>query len=342
MLIMDGSEGEGGGQILRSSLALSIITGTPVRFVHVRAKRSKPGLLRQHLTAVEAAAKISHAKTEGVQLRSDTFEFSPGSVHPGDYTFSVGTAGSATLVLQTILPPLMLASGTSRLILEGGTHNPFAPPFEFLTKAFLPLIARMGPRVTAELERPGFYPAGGGRFKVSVHPGEGRFLSPHSVCERGPLQSRKAQALVAHLPNHIGQRQLDQIAMGLKLEKEHLEIRACPESKGPGNAVLIEIESENVTEIFVGFGERGVKAEKIAQRTVQAAEVYLASEAAVGPHLADQLLLPMALAGEGSFTATELTQHSKTNMDVIQRFLNVSFSIQDEAEKGHRVEISKK
>ena len=164
MITIDGSAGEGGGQILRSSLALSLVTGQPFRMERIRAKRQKPGLLRQHLTAVEAAKAVGCAEVSGETLGSQTLDFRPGPVTPGNYRFAVGTAGSATLVLQTVLPALLTASDPSTLTLEGGTHNPLAPSFDFLDRCFMPLIHRMGPSVELELKRPGFFPAGGGRF----------------------------------------------------------------------------------------------------------------------------------------------------------------------------------
>ena len=166
MLTIDGSAGEGGGQILRSTLALSLCTGTPVRITGIRAKRDRPGLMRQHLTALRAAAEVGRAEVSGAELGSREVAFHPRGAAPGEYAFNVGSAGSATLVLQTVLPALLSASAPSDLLLEGGTHNPLAPPFEFLDRAFLPLIARMGPRVSATLEARGFYPAGGGRIRV--------------------------------------------------------------------------------------------------------------------------------------------------------------------------------
>src|SRR5712672_1838180 len=170
MILIDGSEGEGGGQILRTSLALSLVTQQPFRMERIRAKRLKPGLLRQHLTAVEAAKTVGCAEVTGAALTSQTLEFHPGPVTPGNYRFAVGTAGSATLVFQTILPALLTAPSLSTLTLEGGTHNPLAPPFDFLARSFMPLIRRMGPAVKLELRAPGFYPAGGGRFHARVEP----------------------------------------------------------------------------------------------------------------------------------------------------------------------------
>ena len=206
MIIIDGSQGEGGGQILRTSLALSLVTGQPFRLEQIRAGRQKPGLLRQHLTAVEAAKTVAVAEVIGAVLGSQTLEFRPGAVTPGNYRFAVGTAGSATLVLQTILPPLLTANGTSTLTLEGGTHNPFAPPFDFLAHCFVPLIRRMGPTIELELLRPGFFPAGGGKFHARIEPV--KQLARFDLLERGTVRQRQARAIISKLPAQVADREL--------------------------------------------------------------------------------------------------------------------------------------
>ncbi|MHC4608462.1 MAG: RNA 3'-terminal phosphate cyclase, partial [Planctomycetota bacterium] len=206
MLTIDGSIGEGGGQILRTSLGLSLVTGKPFRLEKIRAARPKPGLRAQHHTAVEAAAKIGRAEVTGAKIKSQEITFVPGEVEPGEYTFHVGTAGSATLVLQTVLPALILAKGPSTLTLDGGTHNPFAPPYDFLEKAFLPLVNRMGPTVRTKLNRPGFFPAGGGRFHVSVEPAAK--LARLDLPDRGDVRRRSARVLLSRLPEHIASREI--------------------------------------------------------------------------------------------------------------------------------------
>jgi RNA 3'-terminal phosphate cyclase (ATP) len=210
ILTIDGSQGEGGGQVLRSSLALSLVTGRPFVIEKIRAARKKPGLMRQHLTAVLAAAEISGAEVEGAALGSRRLVFSPGPVRAGDYTFRIGTAGSATLVLQTVLPTLLVAEVDSNLTLEGGTHNPMAPPLDFLEKAYLPLVNRLGPHVEVHLVRPGFYPAGGGEFTVHVQPAPQ--LGRLELIERGQIIARRVRALVANLPRHIAERECRTIA----------------------------------------------------------------------------------------------------------------------------------
>ena len=322
MIVIDGSVGEGGGQILRTSLALSLVTGQAFGVENIRAGRTKPGLLRQHLTAVNAAAEVGQAKVSGAALNSRSLSFEPGKIAPGDYTFAVGTAGSATLVLQTVLPALLTASGKSTLALEGGTHNPFAPPFDFLQRSFLPLVERMGPRVSANLERYGFYPAGGGRFTVSIEPSR---LAPLHLLERGAIRRRAARAISVSIPAHVAERELRVVAEKLGWPAENLQAETGHRSAGPGNVLLAELETEAHTEVFTGFGERGITAERVALKVVDQVREYLASTAPVGEYLADQLLLPLALAGGGSFRAVKITRHAQTNMEIVAQFLRVRF-----------------
>ncbi|MEA2564124.1 MAG: 3-terminal phosphate cyclase [Acidobacteriota bacterium] len=325
MLELDGSEGEGGGQILRTSLALSMVTGTPVRIRNVRARRPKPGLMRQHLVAVQAAARIGGAQVTGAEIGSSTLAFIPGEVKPGEHELSVGSAGSTTLVLQTILPALLCASQPSLLVLEGGTHNPMAPPFEFLERTYLPLVNRMGPRVHAELDRAGFYPAGGGRIVVSIEPAER--LTGFELLQRGEIRRRQATALVSRLPRHIGEREIAEAAR--LAEWDSLEVREV-DTPGPGNAVLLSVESDALTEVFVGFGQRGVPAEQVASRAVQEMQHYLDAGVPVGEHLADQLLLLFALAGSGAFATLPLSGHAMTQIDLIPGFLDVAIRVEGE------------
>jgi RNA 3'-terminal phosphate cyclase (ATP) len=319
MLTIDGSYGEGGGQILRSALALALITQRPFRITAIRARRLRPGLMRQHLTAVNAAAGVGSAEVCGAALGSKELTFAPRQLRPGAYAFDVGTAGSTTLVLQTVLPALLLATAPSSLVLEGGTHNPNAPPFDFLEKVFLPLINRMGPSVAASLERPGFFPAGGGKCSFAVRPGGG--LAALELSERGPVRHKRARVMIARLPRHIAQRELETIRALPGLNDAEAEIEETTSSRGPGNVVTIEIESEHITELFTGFGQRGVRAETVAENVGRAAQGYLDAKVPVGEHLADQLLLPLALAGGGGFRTQRLTRHAETNLHVIDRFL---------------------
>jgi RNA 3'-terminal phosphate cyclase (ATP) len=289
--------------------------------VNIRKGRSKPGLMRQHLTAVPAAAAVSESSVDGARVGSTEITFRPGTPRGGGYRFSVGTAGSATLVLQTVLPALMLAPARSTLVLEGGTHNPLSPPFEFLARAFLPPLRRMGPSVSATLEKPGFYPAGGGRFRVSIEPCAA--LGGLELLERGALLAYGARAVVAALPSSIAERELHVIGQRLGWTRPALSNERVENADGPGNVVLIELESEHVTEVFTAFGERGVPAELVAERVCAETMAYLESGVPVGEFLADQLLLPLALAGAGTFHSTEPSSHSRTQAEVIRTFLGL-------------------
>lgn len=340
MITIDGSSGEGGGQIVRSSLALSLATGEPVRIVNVRAGRKKPGLLRQHLTSLAAAVEIGGGSASGAELGSREITFSPGSVRAGDYSFAVGTAGSASLVVQTVLPALLGADGPSTLTVEGGTHNPFAPPFEFLEKTFLPLLARAGADVEATLNRHGFYPAGGGSMTLAIRPGRG--LAPFELLDRGHIRRRFAQAIVAHLPQHIADRELKVVAKKLGFGPREMRVVPVRDSAGPGNVLLIELESESVTEVVAGFGEPRITAEAVADRAVKEARRYIAGKAPVGSHLADQLLLPLALAGGGAFRTLPLTRHARTNAEVIAEFLPVEVRTTGESDGTTVVEIARR
>jgi RNA 3'-terminal phosphate cyclase (ATP) len=334
---LDGSRGEGGGQILRTALGLSLVTGQPFIIHQIRAGRQRPGLQSQHLAAVRAAAAIGIADVSGAEPGSRTLCFRPGTVTPGRYTFAVGSAGSATLVLQTVLPALITASGPTTLTLEGGTHNAWAPPFDFLEKAFLPLLARMGGRVSAKLERRGFHPAGGGRFTVDIQPAAR--LEPLHLGERGRILAKRGTATVSRLTPEIARRELKVLERLLSIEPNRLEVEEDRTSPGPGNVVSVEVESEHVTELFTGFGKKGVSAESVAEELSKEVRRYLESEAPVGEYLADQLLVPLALAGGGSFVGSPLSSHSTTNMEVIGTFLSRRFKVDRSLERRHRVDV---
>ncbi|HYI09790.1 MAG TPA: RNA 3'-terminal phosphate cyclase [Thermoanaerobaculia bacterium] len=338
MIEIDGSFGEGGGQILRTSLALSLITGEPFRITHIRAARKTPGLLRQHLTSVAAAAAVGEAQVDGAEPGSQELTFVPRTLRGGKYAFAIGTAGSTTLVLQTILVPLLIAPEPSIIELEGGTHNPAAPSFDFLTRSFLPLLGRMGAKVEATLERPGFYPAGGGRLVVSIEPA--RKLGALELVERGAIVGRRARAVVANLPYDIARREIAVVEQKTGWPPESLQAHTLTGSLGPGNVVTIELECEHVTEVVTGFGQRGVRAEDVAGRAVDELRRYLASNAAVGEHLADQLLLPMAAGAGGEFTTIKPSTHTTTNIETIRRFIDADVRIEPRGTRCH-VEMRK-
>lgn len=340
---LDGSTGEGGGQILRTALALSMCTGQALAIQRIRAKRPKPGLMRQHLTCVHAAAAICAATVEGDELGSQTLVFEPGKVRAGDYAFNVGTAGSCTLVLQTVLPALMLASGTSRVSLSGGTHNPMAPPFHFLERSFAPLLRRLGIGLELELRRLGFYPAGGGQIAATIRPAVNGMM-PFDLTDRGPALEAYAECLAPALPQAVAARELAALQRALGWTAEQLRVPAVRQNEGPGNALLATLAYEHVSEVITGFGEKGVSAEHVASLVAREVTAFQASDGALGPHLADQWMLPLALAvaargGKASFTSSEMTEHARTNMGVIEKFLAVRFEV-ERSGIGWRVDLA--
>jgi RNA 3'-terminal phosphate cyclase (ATP) len=336
MITIDGSEGEGGGQVLRNALALSLVTGQPFRIANIRGRREKPGLMRQHLTAVEAACTIGQAECEGAAIGSGEIVFRPGAVRAGDYRFAVGTAGSTGLVLQTILMPLLMAEGPSRLVLEGGTHNMAAPPFDFIARAFLPILARMGSRVEARLLRHGFFPRGGGRIEIDIVPAP---LAAIDCLDRGALRRVSATALFAGLPFDIAEREIEAARNRLDWPEDVFAVRQLPEEVGPGNALLLEAEFEQVTEIVTGFGKLGVSAESLAKTAAQRMAGFITSPAFAGPYLADQLLLPFALAGAGAFTTVKPSQHARTAAEIIHLFTGRLFTFVQQADGTHLVRV---
>ena len=330
MITLDGSEGEGGGQILRTSLALSALTGTPVRIERIRARRPKPGLQRQHLVAVQAAARVSGGHLDGAELNSRELIFTPQApTGPrsigGTYEFDIGTAGSTTLVLQTILPILLHADDPSTVTIRGGTHNGMCPPVEFLQDSFLPVLHRLGINAEVTLERHGFYPAGGGAIRATIQPWGARV--PLELLERGKAIDRHADVLLANLPAHVASRE----AMAFKhtLHWSHTEVDEHEvEAHGPGNAMLARLRFAQITARFSAVGELRKSAEQVAAECVKQVRHYLDGDAPVCEHLADQLLLPLALGAGGRFRTSQPSAHARTNAAVIARFLGevVTFS----------------
>ncbi len=334
-LHIDGSQGEGGGQILRTSLGLAALTGQHIIIENIRAGRRKSGLRNQHLTAVRAAARVSNGMLRGDELGANRLEFIPGIAQPGKYRFDIGTAGSAVLVLQTILPALLCQPERSKIVIEGGTHNPMAPSVDFLQATFLPLLAKMGARVDIKLIRPGFFPAGGGKIEVVIHPAES--LEPLVLTERGKPVRQGGRVLLAHLPEDIAKREKIHLAKSMGWNLGWTKVFELPESRGPGNVVIADIISENIHEVFTAYGQKGLHAHKVVDGLVRETRAYLNSEAPVGPHLADQLLIPMALAKGGCIRVTELTEHTRTNMDVVQKFLPVRFDVKQLRDADHEI-----
>jgi RNA 3'-terminal phosphate cyclase (ATP) len=338
VLTIDGSMGEGGGQVLRSALALSLLTSTPFHIGSIRAGRARPGLMRQHLACVRAAARIGSAAVTGDELNSTALTFHSQAVHGGTFAFSVGSAGSTTLVFQTVLYPLLLATRTPSVIrFEGGTHNPMAPPVDYLDKVFLPLLARMGGHVQLQLERHGFYPAGGGAWSATIEPASS--LRRLELVERGAIEKQGARAIVAQVPHSVALRELAVLVERLGWNRDDARPLVVQEPHGPGNALLATVESEHATEMFSAFGERGRRAEDVAESVATEVERYLSAGVPVGEHLADQLLLPLALGEGGVFRTLRPSLHTTTQIDLIRLFLGASIQTKEEAGDAWRIEV---
>lgn len=337
MITIDGSEGEGGGQVLRYACALSLLTGEPFTIQKIRAGRDQPGLMRQHLTAIEAACTVGGAECEGLELGSNRITFRPGSVQPGEYRFAVGTAGSTALVLQTLLVPLALADAPSRLVIEGGTHAGMAPPFDFMAHCFLPVFERMGPRVSATIKQHGFFPRGGGRIEIEIQPAPLRRID---CLDRGDPVSRTGTVLFASLDGDIARRVRKAALKNLPgWDEEAVTIRELPADQGPGVALLLDAGFDHVTEVVSGFGKLGLSAEKIGATAGKRMAGYEASGAFAGPYLQDQLLLPMAIAGGGSFTSVKISEHTRTAASVIDRFTGRATKFSQDASGRQLVEV---
>lgn len=327
----------GGGQVLRSGLSLAMVTGLTLRIKNIRARRSRPGLMRQHLTAVLAAAHVCGSTVQGAELGSQNLLFEPGPIQGGEYRFAIGTAGSCTLVLQTLLPALLRAPTASRVTISGGTHNPLAPPVDFLQRAWLPLLRRMGARVELNLIRHGFVPAGGGEVEAFIQPSD---LQALQLMQRGKLLEKRAIVLNAGLADQVSEREFKRVRQRLGFTQAQLFPVDIDPQQGPGNVLMLEYVHAQVTEVFSAFGMTTVRAEAVADEAINQAMEWQGTDTAVGEHLADQLLLPMALAGGGRFTTPHMSEHLHSNMTVIQRFLPVVIESRVREEGGLLVEVS--
>lgn len=320
---IDGTSG--GGQMLRTALTLAMVTGQPFRMTNIRGKRKKPGLMRQHLTCVKAACEVSGGTVDGAEIGSTEIVFRGGELRGSSYHFAIGTAGSATLLLQTLLPALLFANKESTLRLEGGTHNPMAPPFDFIDRVYLPALRRMGAEASVSLVQAGFAPAGGGIIEVRVKPCAK--LSEISLHDRGDLNSEVLSIIIRNLNPNIAERMLEAAQEQHHCADARIEVL----EPGPGRGVccLYEAAFANSSELSSACGEIGVTADRVGSRVGKSMKNFLSSGAAVGRHLADQLLLPMALSGGGSFTTMIPDDHVLTNLSVIEKFLPLKYGIED-------------
>lgn len=326
MVEIDGSQGEGGGQILRSALALSILTGQAMRITHIRARRSNPGLMAQHLRAVDAAAAISKASVQGAVLNSTELVFEPVEIRSGRYRFDIRTAGATTLVLQTIFIPLSLASSASSVIISGGTHVPWSPSYHYLELNWLPLLIEMGFNAQISLDQAGFYPQGGGRISAVIRPVTE--IKPLNLIQRGQLLKLQGISAVANLPLSIAERQKHQALKRLERLRPHIKTVQMP-SRFKGTLLLLSAEFENGRACFFGLGKLGKPAEQVADEAVDGLEVFLSTDATVDPYLADQLLLPLCLSkGASAIRSSRVSEHLLTNAAILSAFLPVEIDIQ--------------
>lgn len=343
MLILDGATGEGGGQVLRTSLALAALLGQPFELRNIRAARPKPGLAAQHLTSVRAVAQIAAAALAGDDFGSQTLRFEPRRRQGGQYVFDVAdikpSAGATGLIVQAILPPLLFCREPSSVILRGGTHVAWSPHYHYLAEVFLPTLALMGARVQVELVRAGWYPLGGGEVRLRVQPVEQ--LQPLELTSRGKLQWRGWSAL-SNLPEHILRRQVQGAEEVLRpggisqVRWEHQQLPA----RGKGTCCFLVGESGPVRVGFTGLGERGKRAEKVGAAAAEQAVTYQRTGQALEEHLADQLILYLALAaGRSAFTASRLSLHLLTNIWVVEQFLAVKFTVVGQEGEPGRVEV---
>lgn len=336
MIEIDGSQGEGGGQILRTSLALSMCTGQPFTLRHIRAKRPKPGLQRQHLACVRAAKVVSNARVRGAEPDATTLVFEPGQLSPGEHHFDVGSAGSSTLVLQTVWPALLQAQAPSRLQLVGGTHNPMAPPYPFIERCYAPLVCRLGTQARLALRRHGFAPQGGGEIEAVLTPAADGALKPFDLLQRGALHTVRAECVAPGLARDALGRALapletllrEALGDGVPLASEAPEL---PASQGPGLMLMVTLAHAEVCELLsVLGGRRGVPPAALAGLR-DAVRFHQGNEGALGEYLTDQWALPLALAVHhakrpAAYSSTVLSLHTLTNFEVIERFLPVRFS----------------
>jgi RNA 3'-terminal phosphate cyclase (ATP) len=323
MVELDGSFGEGGGQILRSSLALSLVTGKAFHLRNIRARRPKPGLQPQHLMSVRAAAQIGQAQLRGASLGSSDLTFEPGTVTPGKYHFAIGTAGATGLVLQTVYLPLAFrANAASEVVFQGGTHVSTSPCFHFLDVTWRAYMELLGLHITLRLVRPGFYPRGGGVVEAKIEPCA-KLGSLELMVRNGPKRITGVSA-VAGLPDEIAKRQARRAAFRLRSLGVPVDIRQESWEDGPGTVQTIVLDTAPVPTLFFGLGARGKPAERVADEAADEAMDYIkADAAAVDFHSADQIVLPLALAeGPSRFSVARVTQHLLTNIAVIRRFID--------------------
>jgi RNA 3'-terminal phosphate cyclase (ATP) len=340
MIRIDGSLGEGGGQVLRSSLTLSLLTGTPIEIHNIRVRRPKPGLMTQHMFAVQAAAAVGDASVDGVHLGSTKVSFMPRAIRAGDFRFDLHTAGSTSLILQTIVVALSYAAATSSVVLIGGTHVPWSPCFHYLALHWLPYLRRIGFNIDVKLEGAGFYFRGGGSVTATIFPIDR--LVPLRAIQRGPLNRIYGISAVANLNMHVAERQRQRAAERLKPLCQHVEIEIVRlPSPGRGTMLLLLAEFAHHQCCFYALGARGKPAEQVAEEAVAEFEAFLRTDGCVDAYLADQLVVPLALAdGVSEIRTCKVTAHLITNIEVVKLFLPVQIAVSGEMGEPGTIRIS--
>jgi RNA 3'-terminal phosphate cyclase (ATP) len=321
---IDGSQGEGGGQVLRAALTLSAVTGEGFEITKIRARRSRTGLRPQHEAAVRAAAFACGARTSGVFEGSPDLRFEPAKAEAGEFRFEIATAGASTLVAQTVLPILAVGEAASRVVVQGGTHVPLSPPFPYLARHWTAVVSRLGLETSHELVRAGFYPRGGGELRSRVAP----WVRPGAALvmeSRGGLLAVRGVSAAAKVKGDVAVRQRDgaqaRLWEGRRLEAEWEVIDLPAES--PGSALYLEAEFEAGRAAFSWLGEKGLPAERLGDRAARRLLRFLGDEegAAVDAHLADQLVVPLCISGGGGRVTTgEVTSHLETVVGIAQTF----------------------
>jgi RNA 3'-terminal phosphate cyclase (ATP) len=327
MIEIDGSFGEGGGQILRSSLTLSVMTGQDLRIKNIRAKRKTPGLRPQHLKALEAAGEICGATIEGGQIGSQSISFYPDEIRAGKYHFDIGTAGSTSLVVQTVMLPLSKAKSKSTVTVTGGTHVPWSPCFHYLNLNYLPFLWKIGLDVQLRMERAGFYPNGGGQIRASINPVD--TLHSLHLTDRGRLIEIRGISAVAKLSRNIATRQRRQVIgrLGRRYPLNDIRVVELP-APSPGSMILLLAIFEHSQACYFALGKKGVSADRIADEAINEFELFIATEGVIDQYLADQLLLPIVFAGSASeFDTSRITKHLLTNIEVLKAFLPIEVKI---------------
>ncbi len=327
-IIIDGSQGEGGGQILRSSLSLSVLLLKPFEMINIRANRPNPGIQAQHLKAIEASALISNAITEGASLKSSKLRFIPREIKAGNFKFNIGTAGSTSLVLQTLYLPLSFAPATSVISIIGGTHVPWSPTFDYLKNCWLYFMEKIGFKISVDLKRAGFYPHGGGEVKAIINPITE--IKPLNIIDRGKLLKIEIYSAHSNLTDEVAKRQAKTAE---KILKNYAEVEIVIdelESYSKNTTIAITGIFENTVCCYTNLGEKGKRAEIVAEEACEKFLNFLSSDSALDEYIADQILLPLSIANDVSeFTVLKITNHIRTNMETIKNFLDVDFEIKE-------------